>query len=71
MHGRVKEFLKKHFTKRFIVIQLADIVIAVIIFMALSGVVKLSYCFIAVGIYAAISLVIWIVKVGKKIRKGE
>ncbi len=71
MHIRVKEFLNKHFTKRFIVIQLVDIIITVIIFMALSGMVKFLYCIIAVGIYAAISLVMWIVKVGKKIRKGE
>lgn len=71
MWEKVIAFLKERMTKRFIITQFADFIIAIIIFLGVSGKVRIQYCLWAVGIYALISLVIRVCKIIGKVRRGE
>lgn len=66
MIERIREYIKRKMTFRFICIQATDIAITVIIVLALSGIIRWSYCYAALGAYGAVSFVLWISKVWRK-----
>lgn len=71
MWEKVKAFLKERMTKHFIVTQFADFIIVIIIFLGVSGIVRMRCCLWAVGIYAFISLIMRVCKIIRKIKRGE
>lgn len=70
MCKKIKEWISK-IKIRFILVQIVDVFIAVMIFLALTGSIKYSICIAVIIAYAVVALIGWIRKAWHDIKQGR